>query len=318
MSAEGILSPERFWSGNEWSGPITDGHLHLDRSGRFLDAMHDFCRSGGTRIILVHKPNFECLPTNIDAIRDAYTDTLAMADEVRDFIGLKVQVVLGPHPVTWVHQIASMGIEEATALHLDAVNVALDYFESGDCVAIGEVGRPHFPVEDEIWDAANEMLREVLHRCSKRSCPVQLHVENRDSITFSEIDDIRRFADLPVSLTLRHYAPSNVTESFRSGLPVTVSMGKESIQGIVLSLIEDGLAVHEMTPFMMETDYLDDPRRPGAVLGPKTLPKRTNELGRRLQMPNSEGGLGWNRAQVANLLWMLHRVWPDTLYGECR
>jgi TatD-related deoxyribonuclease len=30
--------------------------------------------------------------------------------------------------------------------------------------------------------------------------------------------------------------------------------------------------------FMMETDYIDDPRRPGAVLGPKTVPKRTIEL----------------------------------------
>ena len=29
---------------------------------------------------------------------------------------------------------------------------------------------------------------------------------------------------------------------------------------------------------MMETDYIDDPRRPGAVLSPKTVPKRTFEL----------------------------------------
>ena len=93
-------------------------------------------------------------------------------------------------------------------------------------------------------------------------------------------------------------------------------MGKESIQGIVLSIIEEGLTIQDMTPFLMETDYLDDPRRPGAVLGPKTLPKRTNELGRHLQMPISEGGLGWDRSAVADLLWMLHRVWPDTLYGD--
>ncbi|EMR75653.1 hypothetical protein MBGDF03_01150 [Thermoplasmatales archaeon SCGC AB-540-F20] len=28
----------------------------------------------------------------------------------------------------------------------------------------------------------------------------------------------------------------------------------------------------------METDYIDDPRRPGAVLGPKTVPKLTRNL----------------------------------------
>jgi TatD-related deoxyribonuclease len=30
--------------------------------------------------------------------------------------------------------------------------------------------------------------------------------------------------------------------------------------------------------FLMETDYLDDKSRPGAVLGPKTVPRRTREL----------------------------------------
>jgi TatD-related deoxyribonuclease len=29
---------------------------------------------------------------------------------------------------------------------------------------------------------------------------------------------------------------------------------------------------------MMETDYIDDPKRPGAVLGPKTIPRRTLKL----------------------------------------
>ena len=37
-------------------------------------------------------------------------------------------------------------------------------------------------------------------------------------------------------------------------------------------------AAKKGTRFMMETDYIDDPRRPGAVLGPKTVPKRTLEL----------------------------------------
>ena len=28
-------------------------------------------------------------------------------------------------------------------------------------------------------------------------------------------------------------------------------------------------------PHMLETDYLDDPKRPGAVLGPKTVPRKS-------------------------------------------
>ncbi|RUM32759.1 MAG: metal-dependent hydrolase, partial [Archaeoglobus sp.] len=35
----------------------------------------------------------------------------------------------------------------------------------------------------------------------------------------------------------------------------------------------------------VETDYIDDPNRPGAVLGPKTVPKKVKEL---LKMGYSE------------------------------
>ena len=31
-------------------------------------------------------------------------------------------------------------------------------------------------------------------------------------------------------------------------------------------------------PFLMETDFVDDPDRPGAVLGPKTVPRRVRWL----------------------------------------
>ena len=38
------------------------------------------------------------------------------------------------------------------------------------------------------------------------------------------------------------------------------------------------LAEDEGEPFMMETDFIDDPDRPGAVLGVKTVPRRVRWL----------------------------------------
>jgi TatD-related deoxyribonuclease len=37
-------------------------------------------------------------------------------------------------------------------------------------------------------------------------------------------------------------------------------------------------ALSQGTRFLVETDYIDDPRRPGAVLGPATVPRRTLDL----------------------------------------
>ena len=59
----------------------------------------------------------------------------------------------------------------------------------------------------------------------------------------------------------------------------------------------------------METDYLDDPRRPGAVLGPKTVPKRTQALTTALLEK-----VGQNQAE--DLLYHIHSIWPSALYGE--
>ena len=37
-------------------------------------------------------------------------------------------------------------------------------------------------------------------------------------------------------------------------------------------------ALQKGSRFLMETDYIDDLKRPGAVLGPKTIPKLTKKL----------------------------------------
>jgi len=38
------------------------------------------------------------------------------------------------------------------------------------------------------------------------------------------------------------------------------------------------VAAESGEPFLMETDFVDDPDRPGMVLGPKTVPRRVRWL----------------------------------------
>ena len=38
------------------------------------------------------------------------------------------------------------------------------------------------------------------------------------------------------------------------------------------------VAAEAGAPFLMETDFVDEPDRPGAVLGPKTVPRRVRWL----------------------------------------
>ena len=59
----------------------------------------------------------------------------------------------------------------------------------------------------------------------------------------------------------------------------------------------------------METDFLDDKNRPGAVLGPKTVPKRTGELCSKLLSD------GWDNSEIEKLLYNVHQTWPKSLYN---
>ena len=81
-----------------YDGPILDNHFHLNRRGLFLDAARAFQRVGGTDVVLVHCPDFTSPPETLAGHQAAYRDTVAMAQSVRDEVGLGVRVVLGPHP----------------------------------------------------------------------------------------------------------------------------------------------------------------------------------------------------------------------------
>ena len=287
-----------------WTGPILDQHIHLDRSNKFLDAVTEFVGAGGTGIMLVHKPGFSSdLPADLDGYQAAYSDTLGMAEEVRAAFGIGVGVVLGPHPVAWEHQIEPLGLKRATELHLEAVGLALDHIDAGDAVCLGEVGRPHYPVSDETWSAANEMLREVMALAAGAGTSIQLHVEDNGETTCRELAALCDEAGLARDRAIRHYAPADVGTDFTHGLAATVSVGRGSVETLAET------TVNANAPWGMETDFLDDPRRPGAVLGPKTVPKRTQQLCAALLAAD------WDEDEVSGLMSSIHSDWPAQLYS---
>jgi TatD-related deoxyribonuclease len=67
---------------------------------------------------------------------------------------------------------------------------------------------------------------------------------------------------------VKHYSPPLVSTDLNFGLFPSVLASEKNIKE----------AIKQGTRFMMETDFLDDPKRPGAVLGIKTVPKRTKKL----------------------------------------
>ena len=279
--------------GMEWKGPILDDHFHLNRNGRFLDAARDFQRVGGTHLVLVHCPDFSSPPTTRKGHSEAYGDTIAMAELVRE-LGISVRVILGPHPAAFAHQFESLG-DAAEENYWDSIETALEYVHEGVAHGIGEVGRPHWKVGEDIWQRSNTLLLETMKLAAREGIPLQLHVEGESDETYPELAEMADSAGLARERLVRHYAPPDVSEKNTCGLTPSVLAGSGSIAELMATIETSSHG------FMLETDYMDDLRRPGAVLGPKTVPKRTKQL--------LEAGLD------EEILWNTHRDLPERIYG---
>jgi len=286
-----------------YDGPILDNHFHLNRNGLCLNAAKEFQKAGGTHLVLVHCPDFSSPPTTRQGHQDTYADTISIAQDVRDATDLHVRVVLGPHPaafahqfVKWVEQDGEIGKERAIENYRHSIDAALHFVHEGQAHAIGEVGRPHWKVNDEIWDLSNMLLEETFHLAAQHKIPLQLHVEGDSDETYPELSAMAQRQGMPLKSLIRHYSPPNVSKTYTHGLTPSVLIGKGALDELVDTCRE---STHG---FMLETDYMDDLRRPGAVLGPKTVPKRTKQL--------IERGL------EEEILWRTHQDLPNELYGE--
>jgi len=248
--------------------PILDNHVHLDPSGAGIKAILEFHQAGGTHFILSHKPYSQAPIRNAEDYKKAFQITLDLADEVRKGTDVQVYATLGPYPVELIHLAKNMSLSEAKEVMISGMDLAGEYVGSGEAIALGEIGRPHFEVSDEVMEASNEILLHGMGLAHKLNCAVVLHTESTTPEVCSDLAQLAKRAGLPNEKVVKHYSPPLVDTALNSGLFPSVLASEKNIRE----------AARQGTRFMMETDYLDDPKRPGAVLGIKTVPKRTKKL----------------------------------------
>jgi TatD-related deoxyribonuclease len=244
--------------------PILDNHLHLDPvNGRGAAAAEEFARAGGTHLLVVNKPSWSLVGEVDDeaGFRETFDLTVEVTRAASETLPGRAWPVLGVHPAL-VSRLVDRGYtpEGARDLMQAGLDVAGEYVADGPALAI-KSGRPHYDVDEGVWDASNAVMRHAFAVGAEVGCPVQLHTEVGDD--FEMVAQWAETEGLPAGQVVKHYAEGPIT-------------------GTVASVIgrKDGLraAAESGDPFLMETDFIDDPDRPGAVLGPKTVPRRVNWL----------------------------------------
>lgn len=197
-----------------------------------------------------------------------YRETLEMADEIRSNINIEVFVTVGPYPVDYLKLVEKFGRESAISIMKKGIDEAVKLCEEQKCIGIGEIGRPHFKVDKQTIDDSNNILFYGMQRAKDVNVPVIIHSESTTPDQCMELAELGKKAGLLASKIVKHYSPPLILKDENYGIMPSVLASKKNI----ITAIKKG------TRFMMETDYIDDPRRPGAVLGPKTVPKRTFDL----------------------------------------
>ncbi|TFH38431.1 MAG: metal-dependent hydrolase [ANME-2 cluster archaeon] len=270
--------------------PITDHHMHLDPRFQGVEAAKAFQRAGGTHIFLVSKPSWT-IGITIDQPGDyrlVFDETVKMSEDVKK-AGITAFPVLGVHPAAITKMYGRVGLDKTIDLMRAGLDMAAKYVEEGLAVGL-KSGRPHYEVEPVLWDASNELLLHAMELARDAGCPLQLHTETATLENINDIAGMAKKVGLSPEKVIKHFAPPMIQEFEKCGMWPGVLAGK--------GMIEEALSQGDR--FMMETDYIDDPERPGAVLGPKTIPRKTLAL-------TEEWG--------DEIFWKIHKENPEKVYG---
>jgi TatD-related deoxyribonuclease len=270
--------------------PVLDNHVHLQPNGRNVEAVKDFLKAGGTHLIVSHMPYHETPVRFVDDFRMAYDTTLRMTDLARA-AGAVAFCTVGPYPVQLLELAEIMPLDRATEVMKGGMELAAKLVRERKAVALGEIGRPHFPVSEEIMAASNEILSYGMSLAKECSCPVVIHAE---SATPASMDNLGIMADkvgLPREKVVKHYCGPLVSPGENHGVYPSVLATREMVQE----------ALSKGDRFLLETDFMDDLQRPGAVLAITTVPKRMRQL--------------VEKSCDVEVLWKINKTNPESVYS---
>ena len=250
---------------------FTDNHMHIDPiNGEGIKAVRKFEKAGGKFLFLICKTAKDCSieVKNEKSFAQLFDFTVNLSKQINENTGVGSFPVLGIHPAEFAAMCEKFSASKALEIAKKAVDIAGEKISKGEAVALGEMGRPHFEVKPEILEACNELLAYAFEAAADLNCAVQLHTESTAEKNFGEFRKLADSAALDPRRVIKHYSPPLTKAAEESGIFPSLIASKKNI----ISARKEG------SRFLMESDYIDDLRRPGAVVSPKSVPKLSLQL----------------------------------------
>jgi TatD-related deoxyribonuclease len=246
---------------------IFDNHAHLQTSGKNIEAVKIFEKEGGTHLNVCNVPlqGYEYDDLYYEKI---YNETLKIVSTINSETGVKAYATIGPYPVDLLDALnRGMSMDRALTIMKKGVDIAAKLVEDQKAIAIGEVGRPHFPVSESLWQQFNDLILYIFEKARDIDCAVVMHTEYTPE-TMKEIANMADQARLKKSRIVKHYSPPLINDNENYGIFPSVIATRKNVRE----------AFQKGTRFFLETDYVDDLKTPNFVLAIDTVPKRIRSV----------------------------------------
>ncbi|MEM2278377.1 MAG: TatD family hydrolase [Zestosphaera sp.] len=253
---------------------VSDAHAHVSPSGLGGEVVvRRFKDSGGWFIALVSlPPSHYGFSTGLDGIIKSFETHVIECSKARKE-GVKVACLAGIHPA-YVDELVRIAGSHRTDKVLQILGKALEHLKKlrleGKIDGLGEFGRPHYKTLPESVVVNEIVLIKALEICRDTDSLIHIHTEQGGLATIASVDYLARLAKIPKNKVVFHHATTflaKTAEEFEYSMTV---LGREDL---LTNTLESGI-----TKALVESDFIDDPRRPGAVMYPWDISKEVEKL----------------------------------------
>lgn len=241
---------------------FVDSHAHASTLGLgYNEVVRRFKAAGGRLIALVQlTPGSYGLSSDIEGLLKSLEVHTSSCAKTKKELG-NVLCIAGLHPAA-VDRLVRSSRSAGTAYMEIVVKYMKrleEFLREGLVDGLGEFGRPHFPAPPESWAINELLLLESLMLAKDHDVVVHIHSENAGLVTLKSIEILVEYAGTPRSKILVHHVPPSQAPLYTE-------------RGFYVSVVGRSEVVEELgrscDNVLVESDYLDDPRRPGAVVYP--------------------------------------------------
>ena len=248
--------------------PVADGHTHTNpvRGMGAAKIAPQFKKSGGWFMALVSlSPWAYGIDFNgLDSYKQAF-DILIRECKTVEEEGLRAACIAGMHPADVDKLIDKYKMEPRSVVELgiSVIDYVAELCQQGVLDGIGEVGHQHYKTTAERVLISHRILEYALEKAKDYNCVVHMHLENAGTITVDLIDYTVTRLRIPPNarnkIVFHHSKPNMIKHAGMLGYSSTLPG--------VPRLLEH--AVKNLEPlYIVESDHIDDPARPGAVVYP--------------------------------------------------